>query len=96
MNNKKYCDINRVTKTKSHVFCAKCVEKGEPVMEFLDQKGASRLVSQYIEREIMESKRMTERELSGGSVAPAAKEAFNRKPYYSTGNTNLKCRPVLR
>lgn len=65
-------------------------------MEFLDQKGAARLVSEYIEREMLESKRMTERELTGNSIKPEAREAFNRKPYYSTGNINLKCRPVLR
>ena len=65
-------------------------------MEFLDQKGAARLVSEYIEREILESKKMTEKELAGNGIAPEAREAFNRKPYYHTGNVNLKCRPVLR
>ncbi|MDE6914057.1 MAG: hypothetical protein K2P35_10240 [Lachnospiraceae bacterium] len=65
-------------------------------MEFLDQKGAARLVSEYIEREILESKKMTEKELAGNGIAPEAREAFNRKPYYNTGNVNLKCRPVLR
>lgn len=70
--------------------------KGELIMEFLDQKGAARLVSEYIEREILESKKMTEKELAGNGIAPEAREAFNRKPYYNTGNVNLKCRPVLR
>lgn len=65
-------------------------------MEFLDQKGAARLVNEFIEREISECKRMTEKELSGNGIAPEAREAFNRKPYYNTGNMNLKCRPVLR
>ncbi|MDE7207457.1 MAG: hypothetical protein K2N90_09945 [Lachnospiraceae bacterium] len=65
-------------------------------MEFLDQKGAARLVGEYIEREILECKRMTEKELAGNGIAPEAREAFNRKPYYNTGNVNLKCRPVLR
>ncbi len=65
-------------------------------MEFLDQKGAACLVSEYIEREILESKKMTEKELAGNGIAPEAREAFNRKPYYNTGNVNLKCRPVLR
>lgn len=65
-------------------------------MEFLDQKGAARLVSEYVEREILESKKMTEKELAGNGIAPEAREAFNRKPYYNTGNVNLKCRPVLR
>ena len=58
-------------------------------MEFLDQKGAARLVSEYIEREILESKKMTEKELAGNGIAPEAREAFNRKPYYNTGNVNL-------
>ncbi len=71
-------------------------KKGEPVMEFLDGKGAARIVSEYIEREVQEFKRMTERELAGNGIAPSAKEAFNRKPYYNTGNTNFKCRPVVR
>ena len=70
--------------------------KGELIMEFLDQKGAARLVSEYIEREILESKKMTEKELAGNGIAPEAREAFNRKPYYNTGKVNLKCRPVLR
>lgn len=70
--------------------------KGELIMEFLDQKGAARLVSEYVEREILESKKMTEKELAGNGIAPEAREAFNRKPYYNTGNVNLKCRPVLR
>lgn len=65
-------------------------------MEFLDKKGAARIVSEYIEREVQEFKRMTERELAGNGIAPSAKEAFNRKPYYSAGNTKLKCRPVVR
>lgn len=65
-------------------------------MEFLDQKGAARLVNEFIEREILECKRITEKELSGNGIAPEAREAFNRKPYYNTGNINLKCRPVLR
>ena len=71
-------------------------KKGEPVMEFLDGKGAARIVSEYIEREVQEFKRMTERELAGNGIAPSAKEAFNRKPYYNAGNVNLKCRPTLR
>lgn len=65
-------------------------------MEFLDEKGAARLVSEYIEREMLEFKRITERELTGNSIAPSAKEAFNRKPYYNVAGSNLKCRPVLR
>ena len=65
-------------------------------MEFLDGKKAAQLVSEYIEREMLECKRMTERELTGNGIAPAAREAFNRKPYSSVGNTKLKSRPVLR
>ena len=65
-------------------------------MEFLDEKRAAQLVSEYIEREMLESKRMTERELTGNNIKPEARAAFNRKPYYSSGNANLKSRPVLR
>lgn len=65
-------------------------------MEFLDGKGAARLVSAYIEKEMLEFKRATEKELQGNNVAPAAREAFNRKPYYNIAGMNLKCRPVLR
>lgn len=65
-------------------------------MEFLDGKRAAQLVSEYIEREMLECKRITEQELSENGIAPAAKEAFNRKPYSSVGTINLKCRPVLR
>lgn len=65
-------------------------------MKFLDGKEAARIVGEYIEREMSEIKRMTERELTGSSIAPAAKEAFNRKPYYNVADSNLKCRPVLR
>lgn len=65
-------------------------------MEFLDGKKAAQLVGEYIEREMLECKRITEKELAGNGIAPEAKEAFNRKPYYNTGNINLKCRPVLR
>lgn len=65
-------------------------------MEFLDGKEAARLVSAYIEREMLEFKRVTEKELKGNGVAPAAREAFNRKPYCNIAGMNLKCRPVLR
>lgn len=65
-------------------------------MEFLDGKKAAQIVSEYIEREMLEFKRVTERELRENGVAPAAREAFNRKPYCNTASMNLKCRPVLR
>lgn len=65
-------------------------------MEFLDGKKAAQLVSEYIEREMLECRRMTERELTGSGIAPAAREAFNRKPYSSIGSAKLKCRPVVR
>lgn len=65
-------------------------------MEFLDGRGAAELVGAYIEREMQEFRKVTERELRGNGVAPAAKEAFNRKPYCNTTGMNFKCRPVLR
>lgn len=65
-------------------------------MEYMNEKGAAQLVSSYIEREMSEYKKVTEKELSAGGVAPEARAAFNRKPYYGASTISLKNRPVLR
>lgn len=62
----------------------------------MNEKGAARFVTSYIEREMSEYKKVTEKELSAGGVAPAARAAFNRKPYYAIPAASLKNRPVLR
>ncbi|MCD8038101.1 MAG: hypothetical protein LUE96_03315 [Lachnospiraceae bacterium] len=65
-------------------------------MEFFDGKGAARFVSEYIEREMQEFKKSAEGESCRTGVAPEAREAFYRKPYYGIAGAGLKCRPVLR
>ena len=59
-------------------------------MDFLDGKGAEQVISDYIEREMSEYKKVTERELAATGVAPEAKEAFNRKPYYNVTGSFVK------
>ena len=65
-------------------------------MEYMDGKGAAQLLNAYIERELSEYRKAAEREFGFGSVAPEAKAAFTRKPYYWTSGISLKTRPVLR
>lgn len=65
-------------------------------MEYMDGKGAARLVNAYIEREMSEYRKVAERELASGNAAPSARAAFYRKPYYGASNTGMKVRPVLR
>lgn len=66
-------------------------------MDFMSEKGAARIVSTYIEREMSEYRKVTEKELrTGGGIAPEAKAAFSRKPYYASSAVNFKNRPVLR
>lgn len=65
-------------------------------MDLMSEKGAARIVNAYIEREISEYRKVTEKELRTGGITPEAKEAFSRKPYYGTPTMNLKNRPVLR
>ena len=56
-------------------------------MDFMDGKGAEQVVNDYIEREISEYKKVTQQELEATGIAPEAREAFSRKPYYNvTGN----------
>ena len=56
----------------------------------------ARIVNAYIEREMTEYRKVTEKELRSGVIAPEAKAAFSRKPYYGTSVINIKNRPVLR
>ena len=65
-------------------------------MDFMNEKGAARIVNTYIERDIAEYRRVTEKELRAGGIRPEAKEAFSRKPYYGASGINIKNRPVLR
>lgn len=65
-------------------------------MEYLDEKGAAKVINDYIEREMSEYKKVAEKEIAAGNIAPEAKAAFSRKPYYSNGGMNFKNRPVLR
>ena len=65
-------------------------------MDLMSEKGAARIVNAYIEREMSEYRKVTEKDLRTGGITPEAKEAFSRKPYYGTPAINLKNRPVLR
>lgn len=64
-------------------------------MDFLDGKGAEQVISDYIEREMSEYKKVTERELAATGVAPEAKKAFSRKPYYNVSGSFIK-KPVVK
>lgn len=64
-------------------------------MDFFDGKGAEQVISDYIEREISEYKKITDSELSGKSITPEAKNAFNRKPYYNVAGSFIK-KPVVK
>lgn len=64
-------------------------------MDFMDGKGAEQVISDYIEHEMGEYKRVTETEIASGNIAPEAKEAFNRKPYYSMSGSFIK-KPVIK
>lgn len=64
-------------------------------MDFFDGKGAEQVISDYIEREITEYKKMSENDFSEKNIAPEAKEAFNRKPYYGMAGTYIK-KPVVK
>ena len=52
-------------------------------MDFLEGKGPEQVISDYIEREMSEYKKVTERELATTGITQEAKEAFSRKPCYS-------------
>ena len=65
-------------------------------MDFVSEKGAARIVNAYIEREMTEYRKVTEKELRSGVIAPEAKAAFSRKPYYGGSGISSKNRPVLR
>lgn len=65
-------------------------------MDFMNEKGAARIVNVYIEREISEYRKVTEKDLRVGGITPEAKAAFSRKPYYGSSAINIKYRPVLK
>ena len=54
------------------------------------------MINSYIEKEMSMFKKVSDKELSGSAIAPEARAAFNRKPYYNTAGINFKNRPVLR
>lgn len=64
-------------------------------MEFISGKDAAQIVNEYMERELSDFKKVAEKDLRNG-IAPEAKAAFNRKPYYGSSAISLKNRPVLR
>lgn len=64
-------------------------------MDFIEGRGAEQVISDYIEREMAEYKKVTERELAATGVAPEAKQAFNRKPYYNVTGSFIK-KPVVK
>lgn len=64
-------------------------------MEYMEGKGTARAINGYIEGEMPEFRTTAEKELDWG-IAPEAKEAFARKPYYNLMGMKLKSRPVLR
>lgn len=64
-------------------------------MDFMDGKGAEQVISDYIEHEMAEYKKISERDLSSSNITPEAKEAFNRKPYYNVSGSFIK-KPVVK
>lgn len=66
-------------------------------MEFFEGKGAEQVISEYIEHEMSEYKKVSEQEILQGNIAPEAKEAFSRKPYYGSmaGTFSIK-KPVIK
>jgi len=65
-------------------------------MDFMNEKGAVCIVNAYIERELSEYRKVTEKELRIGGITPEARVAFSRKPYYGAPAVGIKNRPVLR
>lgn len=61
----------------------------------MDGGSTAKLVNAYIEKEMSEFKKISEKELILG-IAPAAKAAFYRKPYHCSSTVCFKNRPVLR
>ena len=64
-------------------------------MDFFENKGAEQMISDYIEREMNEYKKMTDQEITSKSIAPEAKQAFSRKPYYNAGQNAFARRPKI-
>ena len=70
-------------------------KRGTYIMDFMEGKGAEQVISEYIEREMAEYKKVTERELATAGIAPEAKQAFSRKPYYNVTGSFIK-KPVVK
>lgn len=65
-------------------------------MGYSDETQMAPVISDYIEREVSGYKSVSDKDISVGGIAPEARAAFNRKPYYNTVGINFKVRPVLR
>ena len=65
-------------------------------MGYSDETQMTPVISDYIEREVSGYKNVSDKDISVGGIAPEARAAFNRKPYYNTAGINFKVRPVLR
>lgn len=64
-------------------------------MDFFENRGAEQVISDYIEREMSEYKKMTDQEISEKNIAPEAKVAFNRAPYYNVGTSAFARKPKI-
>lgn len=64
-------------------------------MDFYDGKGAEQVISDYIEREMTEYKKVADKELAESVVTKEAKAAFSRKPYYNVAGSFIK-KPVVK
>lgn len=69
--------------------------KVELDMDFFEGKGAEQVISDYIEREMSEYKKVADKELADARVTEEAKAAFSRKPYYNVAGTFIK-KPVVK
>lgn len=65
-------------------------------MDFFENRGAEQVISDYIEREMTEYKKMTEQDISEKNIAPEAKAAFSRKPYSNMGVSAFARKPKIQ
>lgn len=72
------------------------IARGGFVMDFFDGKGAEQVINDFIEREMSEYKKATDKDLSDTAVTEEARAAFNRKPYYNVSGATLKKKPVVK
>ena len=65
-------------------------------MDFMSGKEPAQVINEYIEHEMSEYRKVTEKDISSGNIAPEAKAAFSRKPYYATSGIGPFKRPIIR